>query len=261
MGKSPLKAGENFQQETKYSRGSLPGGDLLWEERPEPYKTYPAAISLHSLPAPDTKKGAPLWKCLRLRRSRRRYTPESLTLQELSQLLWAAQGVSAEVGGYLLRTAPSAGALYPLETYVIVNPAGGGVEGLEPGLYHYQVPFHSLEFIKKGDFSDRIGTAALNQAMPKLAPAVFLWSAVPLRSQWKYQERAWRYIYLDAGHAAENLHLAAVALGLGCCAIGAFYDEEVNKLLDLDGKKETIIYLSTVGRMRAPFDEEQDEGP
>lgn len=257
MGDHPSKAGKGFHQETQYIRGALPGGDLQWEERPEPYKTYPQAISHHPLPPPDSKKSMPLWRALQLRRSRRRYTPEPLELQELSQLLWAAQGVTANVGGYLLRTAPSAGALYPLETYIIINR----VEGLEAGLYHYDVRQHSLEFIRRGDLSAAVSAASLNQAMPRLAPAVFLWTAIPLRSQWKYKERAWRYIYLDAGHLAQNLHLAAVSLGLGCCAIGAFYDEEINELLGVNGKKETIIYLSTVGRMSAPFDEEEDEGP
>ncbi len=257
MGDSPLKDGKSFQQATKYIRGALPGGDLLWSQRPEPYKTYPDAISHHPLPAPDIKKGLPLWRAIQLRRSRRRYTPEPLNETELSQLLWACQGVSAKVADYLLRTAPSAGALYPLETYIIA----ARIQGLEPGLYHYAVPTHALEFIGQGDFSGRISSAGFGQNMLKLAPVIFLWTAIPARSQWKYKERAWRYIYLDAGHLAQNLHLAAVSLGLGCCAIGAFYDEEVNAVLGVDGKNETVVYLSTVGRMSAPFDEEEDEGP
>jgi SagB-type dehydrogenase family enzyme len=148
------------------------------------------------------------------------------------------------IGGHAFRAAPSAGALYPIETYVSVQM----IEGLEPGLFHYGVREHELEQLRAGDFREAIAEAALDQAFLAEAAVVFAWTAVFGRSKWKYGERAYRYIYLDAGHIAQNLALAAVALGLGSCQVAALYDDEVNAVLGLDGKEESIVYMTAVGR-------------
>ena len=154
------------------------------------------------------------------------------------------RGITGREGPYLFRTTPSAGALYPLETYLIVHR----IERLNPGIYLLDVPGFRLELLKEGDFSQEIVAAALHQSMAAAAAVVFVWTAVIKRSSWKYGERASRYIYLDAGHIGQNLYLAATALEIGCCTIGAFYDDKVNQLIGVDGREETAIYLAAVGK-------------
>jgi SagB-type dehydrogenase family enzyme len=237
--------GDTFQQETKYRRGHLPGSGLDWATKPETYKRYPSAPRIPLSP-PRTEEGAPIWDVLRQRRSVRRYQSAPLQEAELSQLLWASQGITQERQSYGFRTAPSAGALYPVETYLVVN----AVEDIEPGIYHYAIENHALEQLKTGDFRAEIAQAALDQGMATQANVVFVWTGVFGRSKWKYKQRAYRYVYLDAGHTAENLALAAVALGLGSCQIAALYDEEANALLGVDGVEESTIYMTTVGRLR-----------
>ena len=121
------------------------------------------------------------------------------------------------------------------------------VEGLDRGLYHYDIKLHLLEELKAGDFSVLLTEACLGQEMLLSAAAVFIWSGLFFRSKWKYKQRAYRYVYLDCGHIAQNLALCASTLGLGSCQVGAFYDDEVNSILGLDGEKESSIYLTVVG--------------
>jgi len=155
----------------------------------------------------------------------------------LSQMLWAAQGITRVIRDFGLRTAPSAGALYPVETYLVVH----SVEGIEPGVYHYAVETHELDQLQVGDFRAVVARAALDQKIAYRANVVFVWTAVFERSKWKYKQRAYRYLYLDAGHIAQNVALAAVALGLGSCQIAALYDDEANALLGVDGVDESVI--------------------
>jgi SagB-type dehydrogenase family enzyme len=185
-----------------------------------------------------------LWKLLSTRRSRRDYKREdAISIETLSFLLWATQGITARYGETLFRAAPSAGGLFPIETYLNVR----AVEGLGQGIYHFRPHKFDLEFLRKGDFATEIAAAALGQEVVADAQATFIWSAVVARSKWKYRQRAYRYIYLDAGHIAQNLYLAGEALGLGVCAIGAFYDDQANGIIGLDGVEETVIYMATVG--------------
>ncbi len=235
--------GDLFQAETKYSPGKLPGGFLDWSNRPEPYKTYPDAPKIRLEP-PAREGGKPVWEVIRQRRSVRHFRDSPLSAAELSQLLWASQGLTGSEAGYKLRAAPSAGALYPVETYLSVQ----NVKGIGPGIYHYDVRGHSLECLRAGDLGPALAEAALEQGFLAAAGAVFAWTAVFARSKWKYRERAYRYIYLDAGHIAQNVALAAVALGLGSCQIAALYDDEVNALLGVEGEDESIIYMTAVGR-------------
>lgn len=182
-------------------------------------------------------------KVLRQRCSVRDFKDQALSLGQLGYLLWASTGLGRTEQGYEFRTAPSAGALYPIETYVVAN----SVRKLEPGLYHYAIQSHELEQLKTADLRRPIALAALDQGMCARTPAVFVWTAIVERSKWKYRQRAYRYIYLDAGHIAENLALAAVSLGLGTCQIGALFDDEVNQILNIDGSEETTIYMSVAG--------------
>ncbi|NLE99373.1 MAG: SagB/ThcOx family dehydrogenase [Anaerolineales bacterium] len=237
--------GDAFQRETRYRRGYLPDGRLDWARRPEPYKLYPDRPQI-ALSAPETRDGGGIWAVLRDRRSIRRYQEDGLREVELSQLLWAAQGITRTGGGASFRTAPSAGALYPIETYLAIH----AVEGIASGVYHYAVEAHALEQLKTGDCRLDVARAALDQEMAYHGDVVFVWTAVFERSKWKYGQRAYRYIYLDAGHIAQNVALGAVALGLGSCQIAALYDDEVNALIDVDGERESTIYMAAVGRRR-----------
>jgi SagB-type dehydrogenase family enzyme len=236
--------GALFQQETKHDP-ERPGNYFLdWSRQPPPFKIYDKPIGRIALPNPQTAGDPNLWRALQKRRSRRDYRAgERLATGILSTLLWATQGATARWGDVLFRTAPSAGGLFPVETYVYA----GAVENLDVGFYHYRPQAFDLEFLKRGDFSQALAHAALDQPMIAQAQATFIWSAVIARGRWKYRQRVYRYIYLDAGHIAQNLYLAAEALGLGVCAVGAFYDDLVNGLLDLDGTDETVIYMASVG--------------
>ncbi len=239
MGK---KTGDEFQKETKYERGKLSGRRLDWSRKPKTYKNYPDSPRI-KLPEVDFEGGAGIWSVLSDRRSVRRFRETGLSSKEISRLLWSCQGVSAIKSGHEFRTAPSAGALYPVETYLILNRS----PDLDSGIYHYSVGNHSLEQLRKGDFASEAKKAALDQESASGAPAVFVWTGVFERSKWKYEQRAYRYVYLDVGHIAQNLALAAVALDLGSCQIGAFYDQEVNQLIGVDGAEESTLYMTVVG--------------
>jgi len=234
--------GDRFQRETKYHPGKTVDGGMRWSERPQPYKTYPDNVKV-VLPSFDPSRPMTLDKALNDRKSVRKFRPEPISLGQLGYLIWASTGVQRAEHGYEFRTAPSAGALYPIETYVVANE----VRKLERGLYHYGIRNHELERLRTGDLRHAIAMAALGQEMCASASAVFVWTAVFERSKWKYLQRAYRYIYLDAGHIAQNLALAAVSLGLGTCQIGALFDDEVNKILGLDDAHEGVIYMSVVG--------------
>jgi len=236
------RVGLEFQENTKYVRGrSLEGYPSA---QVAAYKTYDNAAVVN-LPEPKIDGGRFLWKLLAKRRTIRKYLQEPVTLEELSQLLWATQGITERKPGGEFRVAPSAGALYPVETYLFAR----NVVDLDPGVYHYNVKAHVLESLKNADLSESLRSACMDQNMVTKAGVTFVWSAVFARSRNKYKDRAYRYIYMDVGHIAQNLQLGAESLGLGCCLIGAFYDDEVNRLLDLDGEDESIIYIATVGRI------------
>jgi SagB-type dehydrogenase family enzyme len=241
----PEGIGDAFQKSTKHSRERLLGGYLDWANKPDTYKKYPSARMIKlSLKFPS--QSLPIIEALKLRRSIRSFSPNPLSLDDLSFLLWASTGVQRKEQGYEFRTVPSAGALYPIETYLIVN----NVEDLEEALYHYNIEAHALEELKVGDFAEEIAHAALEQKMCVKAPVVLIWTGVFERSKWKYAQRAYRYVYLDAGHIAQNLALSAISIGLGSCQVGAFFDDEINQILGVDGVNESVLYLSVVGHPR-----------
>ncbi|KYK33990.1 MAG: hypothetical protein AYK22_00715 [Thermoplasmatales archaeon SG8-52-3] len=236
--------GDRFQKETKYSRYSMVGGSLDWRNQPEPYKSYPNSKKI-KLEPPKALSNISLDEVLKKRRSIRNFSEKPITKKQLSYLLWASTGIQRKEIGYEFRTAPSAGALYPVETYLIINR----VENISKGVYHYSVKDHLLEELKTGDFGINISRAALEQDMCNSSAFVVIWTAIFNRSKWKYAERAYRYIYLDAGHIAENFALASTGLGLGSCQIAALYDDEVNEIIGVDGINESVIYMSVVGNL------------
>jgi SagB-type dehydrogenase family enzyme len=193
----------------------------------------PASYPALDLPPPAQTGNRSLEEVVASRRSKRAFSEQSLTTGQLSQLLWAAQGVTSPLG---FRAAPSAGALYPLELYVI------SVEGL----FHYRSDRHSLAVLSEADMREEVWQAGLEQAALRDAPAVFLLAAVFGRTEARYGEKAERYVFMEAGHAAQNLLLQAVALGLGGVPIGAFYEEALRDDLGLP-EEHIPVYLIPVG--------------
>jgi SagB-type dehydrogenase family enzyme len=194
--------------------------------------------SVIKLPPPDTVGQVTVEQALWHRRSVRAFVDESLTVKQVGQLLWAAQGLNRSMVG---RTAPSAGATYPMELYLVA----GKVKGLKPGVYHYGFDGHCLTLTKAGDHRAELADAALRQGAISTAPAVLVLAADFSRTARRYGERAPRYVYMEAGHVGENVHLQCEALGLGTVMIGAFQDDRVKKLL---GIEQEPLYIMPVGR-------------
>ncbi|MDK2783749.1 MAG: hypothetical protein PWQ32_1338 [Thermococcaceae archaeon] len=188
------------------------------------------------LPAPRLKGEMSVEEAINLRKSIRKYKDEPLTLEEVSQILWAAYGINA----WGKRTSPSAGACYPFEVYVAVSK----VEGLKPGLYHYDGKTHSLELVREGDLNKPLARACLNQRHVETAPINIIIVAHYERTTRRYGERGYRYVHIDAGHMGQNIYLQVTALKLGTVAVGAFIDEEVKKVLDVPGEP---LYIFPVG--------------
>ena len=192
------------------------------------------------LPDPELTGNQSVELLLHQRRSVRSYQKLPLNLAEVGQLLWSAQGVSDTQG---LRTAPSAGALYPLKLFVVV----GDVNDLSPGIYRYKPDEHSLLKTANGDLRKSLQKAALDQSCIGDAAIIFVFTANYQRTTWKYGERGVRYVHMEVGHAGQNLFLQAQALSLGTVVVGAFDDEEVKKVLNLDADMQPLSLLP-VGR-------------
>ena len=200
---------------------ACPGGNVAEEYKlPEPLQTNRS-----------------IEECLAGRRSIRSFTSDTLTPGQIAILLWAAQGITDTARGF--RTAPSAGATYPLEAYLVTRQ----------GIFLYHPTAHKITLVKKGDKRVELTVACLGQVWVGSAPVSIVLCAVPERTSQRYGERAMRYIWLEAGHAAQNVLLEAVALGLGGVTVGAFNDGAVSKLLDLDKAEDKTIplYVLPVG--------------
>ena len=192
------------------------------------------------LPKPQLDGHISIEKTLAKRRSIRNFRKLQISLQEVSQLLWAAQGITSSLG---FRTAPSAGALYPLEVYLVV----GNVKKLVAGVYHYDPKKHELQMTVEGDLRTALSNAALGQGAIQSGAVNIVFTAVYERTTGKYGQRGIRYVHMDAGHAAQNICLQATALGLGTVTIGAFRDEQVSETLKLP-RDEVPLYILPVGR-------------
>lgn len=199
-----------------------------------------------SLPAPEGLD-TPLGTALANRRSCRSFSGQPVSTGELSLLCWAAMGVTRAASGQSrpLRAAPSAGALYALDLYAALPGPDP-----RPGIHRYVPERHILRPVLAGPAIERLTVAALNQEFVRRSSVVFVMTANPDRSVWKYEDRSWRYFYLDAGHAGMNIMLAAEALGLGSCGIGAFFDTAISSLMLLETAREIPIYMVAVGRPR-----------
>jgi SagB-type dehydrogenase family enzyme len=248
----------------------------LWEEwrkietdqrkgvpAPPPQKPYPKNARLIALVSPgDLAVGKmPLIEAIERRRSRREFSEEPLTLEELSLLLWATQGLSkiatrdatkkfpdaSARPRAALRTVPSGGARHPFETYLLVNR----VSGLEPGLYRYLPLENKLCFLyADAELTEKVHEASYEQYV-KNSAVTFIWTAIPYRTEWRYSMLSPKIIAQDSGHLCQNLYLACEAIGAGTCAIGAYDQEKMDLVLRVDGKEEFAIYVAPVGKTKS----------
>lgn len=245
----PIAAGSDVG--VVYHEWSKPGildalGSVAnWGQFPDLYKTYPRAQRV-VLPEPRLDDGTTTARTIADRRSTRAYSAQPLSLGELAQVLFLTTGISADRWGNARRTAPSSGALYPIETYVVVH----NVEGVERGVYHYAIRDHALEQVRAGDFREQVVDQGIEQEFLGECGAVVFLTQILQRMRPKYQDRSYRYGLLEAGHIGENGYLAAVSLGLGACGVGAFMDDQINAMLGVDGTEEAAVYMLAVGHPR-----------
>ena len=217
-------------------------------------KPYPADAELIDLvPHEQIRLGdMSLLTAIDQRRSRRRFTDEYLSNEELSYLLWSTQGISKIFRrpdssiAYHFRTVPSGGARHPFETYLAINR----VEGLQPGIYRYLPIEHKLLFLKSVDnLPEKITDACQGQKFVGQAAAVFFWAAIPYRMEWRYNVTGYKDILIECGHVCQNLYLTAESIGAGACAIAAYHQERADQLIGVDGKDEFTVYASPVGKV------------
>ncbi|MDO9540517.1 MAG: SagB/ThcOx family dehydrogenase [Methanocalculus sp.] len=241
--------GRTFMEQTRYE--NLPSADQQMGVTPPPLeKPYPADGEFIMLPAADSLSvpSVDLRDAIRIRQSVRRYEQTPLSREDLSYLLWSTQGIREIADPYFTkRTVPSAGGRHAFETYILINR----VDGVKPGIYRYLAFSHRLLAIDTSSgITDRVMSACLGQAFVRSSAVTFIWSCSIYRMSWRYSERAYRLVHLDAGHVCQNLYLTAEQIGCGTCAIGAFDDEEMARIIGADGVSEFVIYLATVGKKR-----------
>jgi len=230
-------ANNHYNCETIRGNGSPPSDSFISEgQAGSLIEVFPGT---YRLPLPHTDGEMSVERAIESRRSQRNFRDEPLTVYQLSQILWAAYGITSPRG---LRTAPSAGALYPLEVYAVI----GNVDGVAPGVYRFTPDGHTITRVVDGDVRAALSDAALGQRMVRDAPMSVFYSAVFERSTVRYGERGINYTFIEVGHSAQNVYLQAEALGLGTVAIGAFIDDDVRQLLNLPAD-EVPVYLMPVG--------------
>jgi len=238
--------GKEFMEKTKFQH--LDRSDQSRNLPQPPFEMeYDASRPIRELPMPENIKirSFDLRQAIEGRRSIRRYSQEPLTIEELSYLLWVTQGVVHITPGATFRNVPSAGARHALETYLLIN----NVRDVPDGIYRFLSIEHKLvEINTDPDIADRVMQGCLEQDFIMKSAVSFIWVADAYRMKWRYGERGYRYLHLDAGHACQNLYLSAGSVDCGVCAIGAFSDDDMNDLLDLDGVERFVIYIATVGK-------------
>jgi SagB-type dehydrogenase family enzyme len=244
----PIDAGSDvgviYHQWSKPGIIDALGSVAHWGQPVELYKRYPGA-PLVELPTPDLEGGSSAATAIARRRSTRDYVPTPMTSAELSRLLFLTSGIAADKHGNARRTAPSSGALYPIEVYAVVHR----VDGIEPGVYHYAYREHALEQVRAGDFRAKVVEQAIAQEFLGECGVVLFLTMIMQRMRPKYQDRSYRYGLLEAGHLGENAYLAATSMGLGACGVGAFMDDAINEMLGVDGIEEAAVYMLAAGHI------------
>ena len=243
-----MQTGRDFMEQTKYKN--------LGESDQQKGKSYPPiekafdekGIIYLDKPESTGENDTNLLDLINGRTSVRSYSDESILQEDLSYFLWCTQGIKSILKQKAtFRTVPSAGARHAFETYLLINKA----EGIKPGVYRYIATKHAIIPINLKEGTDDILLAAcLGQGMVKSCAVTFFWSAEIYRMKYRYGERGYRYIHLDAGHICQNLHLAAENRGCGVCAIAAYDDDEVNSALGLDGENDFVAYIATLGKKK-----------
>jgi len=236
-----LSIGPRFHHETSFDYNGFVGERISRGNRVPLYKEY-ASTPRTALPVPAPVRLS-LDSALQLRKSVRTFSSRDCGLDHLAGILLAAAGLTHRGHGFDFRTAPSGGALYPIDIYVIAHR----VESLAPGLYHYQVSDSSLELVKEGSFDDAIHQACHEQASVGVSPVTLALTARFNRSTRKYADRGYRYTYIECGSICQNIGLEAAGLGMGTVAIGAFNDKALNDLLGIDGYHEAALLVMPVG--------------
>ena len=239
-------AGQNFLHYTRYEFATT-SDQMLGHPPPPP--EMPFSGEMVSLPSPDSATLSPLLltEAIEERSSVREYSSAPLDLSELSFLLWCTQGVKWVTPDNIstFRTVPSAGARHPIETFLQINR----VQDIEPGIYRYRALDHALGVVQTSpESAGKVFEGSLQQGFVRDAAVVFLWVADSYRTTWRYGERGFRSLFLDAGHICQNLYLAAQSVGCGTCAVNAFDDDFLNNLLAVDGKETFLIYMAAVGK-------------
>lgn len=215
-------------------------------------KPCPEDAKLIDLVSPEnlTVGNASIRDIIGQRESRRKYTGQPLTLEELSYLLWATQGVTHRIEGksglVIRRTVPSGGARHTFETYLVINK----VEGIEPGLYRYLPLEHKLLFIRSEEgLSEKVADACCGQKFVGQGAVIFIWTTIPYKMEWRYLELSHKVIAIDAGHLCQNLYLASESIGAGTCGIGAYFQQDIDEIIGVDGEDEFVIYMAPVGKV------------
>ena len=238
--------GKDFMRQTRYPHLTLsPQKQGL--PQPPLQSPLPPDAGRIVLPKPEDLlvPAMGLRTAIEIRTSVRRYTGEALTLEELSYLLWCTQGVRSSTPKATFRNVPSAGARHAFETYLQINR----VADLKPGIYRYAALEHELvEMDCSAETNAKVTHACHEQEQVLQSAVSFIWVAILERMFWRYVERGYRYLHLDAGHICQNLHLAAESLGCGVCAIAAFNDDELNQVLGLDGEQCFAVYAASLGK-------------
>lgn len=238
--------GKEFMEKTKFQY--LEKSDQSnYLPQPPLELEYDASKTIRDLPKPENIniRSFDLRQAIEGRRSIRKYSQEPLTIEELSYLLWVTQGVVQVTHGATFRNVPSAGARHALETYLLIN----NVRDVPDGIYRFLAIEHKLvEINTDPGIADRVTEGCLGQDFIRKSAVTFIWTADAYRMKWRYGERGYRYLHLDAGHACQNLYLGAGSIDCGVCAIAAFSDDSMNDLLGFDGVERFVIYIATVGK-------------
>lgn len=236
-----LSIGPRFQRETSQDENGFIGRSISFGRSLPLYKEYPNNHRI-KLPRPDGLSVS-LVESIAERKSVRSFSPRPLTLPQLSALLLTADGLTHTLGKYTLRSAPSGGALYPVDMYVVAM----AIDSLAPGVYHFHAGDSSLTTLVEGNLGRRLAGAALDQGFIADAPVAIVLTARFERSTKKYADRGYRYAYIEAGSICQNIYLAATALRLGTVAVGAFIDQAVDDIIGIDGVEEAALLIMPIG--------------
>lgn len=238
------QAGPEFMRRTQF-KNLGPTGQARREPPPMPELHYRGETIDLPEPAQIETTEIDLRRAIDERKSERVFFDDPITLDELTYLLWATQGVKEFEQGETFRTVPSAGARHAFETYIVAN----NVEGLDRGLYRYLSMGHKLGIIDQSEeIGERIANTTLQPELIQTSAATFIWTTVATRMTWRYGDRGYRYIHLDAGHVGQNLYLGTMAVNCRACTSAAFNDDELNRTLKLDGVEHFAVYFGSVGK-------------